>query len=152
MRNRRSRSGQLLQYTLLMDHPPAWLGVHAGFGRIGRLVLRATLKRKDVNVVAVNGKLFAALCAFIAAMSTLRSCSNVTVTLVASVRAQTPSLNLSMLPTCSRCVRAAMCRFSTAVLLQLYCSLECSLAMGRVVSVAARGMHVKLCELRWIQA
>jgi hypothetical protein len=26
----------------------------AGFGRIGRLVLRATLDRKDVNVVAIN--------------------------------------------------------------------------------------------------
>jgi hypothetical protein len=26
-----------------------------GFGRIGRLVLRATLGRKDVNVVAING-------------------------------------------------------------------------------------------------
>lgn len=30
--------------------------IHAGFGRIGRLVLRATLNRKDVNVVAINGK------------------------------------------------------------------------------------------------
>lgn len=30
--------------------------MHAGFGRIGRLVLRATLNRKDVNVVAINGK------------------------------------------------------------------------------------------------
>jgi hypothetical protein len=30
--------------------------VHAGFGRIGRLVLRATLDRKDVKVVAINGE------------------------------------------------------------------------------------------------
>lgn len=32
--------------------------LHAGFGRIGRLVLRATLNRKDVNVVAINGEPF----------------------------------------------------------------------------------------------
>jgi len=95
-------------------------------------------------VVAVNGKLFAALFAFIDAMSTLRSCSNVTMTLVASVRVQTPSLSLRMPHTCSRCVRAARCLFSTAVLLQLYCSLECSWAVRRVVSDVAGGMHMKL--------
>jgi hypothetical protein len=35
---------------------PSRVACNAGFGRIGRLVLRATLNRKDVNVVAINGK------------------------------------------------------------------------------------------------
>jgi hypothetical protein len=33
------------------------LGIHAGFGRIGRLVLRASLCRKDVKCVAVSDSL-----------------------------------------------------------------------------------------------
>jgi hypothetical protein len=45
--------------------------VHAGFGRIGRLVLRATLDRKDVKVVAINGKFAQALQAPQAAISEL---------------------------------------------------------------------------------
>jgi hypothetical protein len=42
-------------------HEPRIPSLHAGFGRIGRLVLRATLNRKDVNVVAINGKFFRGL-------------------------------------------------------------------------------------------
>lgn len=34
----------------------ATLWLPAGFGRIGRLVLRNALKRKDIEVVAVNGE------------------------------------------------------------------------------------------------
>lgn len=38
-----------------LAHPNAAHVDSTSFGRIGRLVLRATLHRKDVNVVAING-------------------------------------------------------------------------------------------------
>lgn len=79
--------------------------VHAGFGRIGRLVLRATLDRKDVKVVAINGKFAQALQAPAAAiselaLSTLRHPSDRYCSAVTCV--QTPSSSPSMPLTCSR--------------------------------------------------
>lgn len=50
----------------------------AGFGRIGRLVLRASLHHKDVKVVAINDP-------FIEVRAVLPSCANLHVSLITAV-------------------------------------------------------------------
>jgi hypothetical protein len=86
--------------------------VHAGFGRIGRLVLRATLNRKDVNVVAINGGFVKPCWSLQLLFRSMRCQPYVTIAVLvlccchsptaAPFAAQIPSLSLSMLHTCSR--------------------------------------------------